>query len=665
NEAAKEVEQLREAIEYHNHRYYVINDPVISDAEYDRIFKRLQTLEDEFADLDSPDSSTKKVGTAPVDELKKVKHTAVMLSLNSAQEESEIKDFDDFIKRETNEKDVKYVLEPKFDGLSVEVVYENGNFKYGATRGDGEEGEDISENLKTIGSLQLRLRKKNKIPELLAVRGEVLMSKDGFQKLNKERVERGKEPFANPRNAAAGVVRQLDSKNVADKPLEIYFYEILETDGNVDDFRSHWKILNEFPDWGLKVNDLIKETDSFEEIQDYRNNLSAKREDLDYEIDGVVIKVENLGLRKKLGTRQRSPRWAMAWKFPPRKEVTILKDIVVQVGRTGMLTPVALLEPVNVGGVTVSRATLHNEEEVQKKDVRVGDKVRVIRAGDVIPEISERVKERGAKRGKKFSMPDECPVCGTDVRKEGAYYFCPNGLSCEAQVVGHIIHYASRDAMNIEHLGDKIVRQLVERGMVKSLGDLYSLKKDDLKKLEGFADKSAEKLHDAIEKSKQARMNKFLYALGIRHVGEHIASVLAREFKDLDSIQKADSDKLQEIPEIGPEIADSIVNFFKEKENRKIINELQNAGVKIKNVNQQKKSKLEGLTFVFTGELQNYTRDEAEDLVESMGGRATSSVSGNTDYLVAGEGPGSKLDYAKEQGANIIDEQKFEKIVKG
>ncbi len=442
--ARGEVESLREAIDHHNYLYYVKSDPKIADAAYDRLFRRLLELEEAFPELQSPTSPTRRVGAAPVSELRKVRHTAPLLSLNSVLDETEAEDFDDFIRRNADGKPVHYVLEPKFDGFSVEVVYRDGLFAYGATRGDGTTGEDISENLKTIGPLALRLQRPagEKPPAFLAVRGEVIMSKKSFLKLNKEKVERGEAPFANPRNAAAGTMRQLDPKKVAAMPLDIFFYDILRVEGR--EFASHWEELEQLPAWGLKTDAHSRRAETFEEVKRYRDKLGEERESLDYEIDGIVVKLDDLRLRDELGMRERSPRWAMAWKFPPKKEVTTLEDIVVQVGRTGILTPVALLSPVDVGGVTVSRATLHNEDEVLKKDLRVGDKVRIARAGDVIPEVIERIPEPCGKRGRPFAMPKTCPVCGTAVLREGAYYFCPAGLSCRAQLIGHILHYASR-----------------------------------------------------------------------------------------------------------------------------------------------------------------------------------------------------------------------------
>lgn len=664
-EAKEEIDALREGIEYHNYLYYVKNQPTISDFLYDKLFHRLQKLEEAFSQFRSETSPTRKVGAAPVDKLKKVEHTVPMLSLNAALSVEEAREFDRFIRRNSRDKEVQYVVEPKFDGLSVEVVYREGVFERGATRGDGWVGEDVSENLKTIGPLVLRLQnpEKEEMPSFLAVRGEVFMPKEDFQKMNKARIQRGEEPFANPRNAAAGIMRQLDSKKVADKPLSIMFYEILRIEGR--EFSSHWEELQQFPKWGLKTDSLNSRLSSFSEIERYWEKLEARRDDLEYEIDGVVIKLDNLEERSRLGTRQRSPRWALAWKFPPKEEETRLVEIVVQVGRTGMLTPVALLEPVEVGGVTVSRATLHNEDEVRKKDVRPGDKVRIARAGDVIPEVVERIEEEGRKRGKPFAIPDRCPVCGSDVFREGAYYYCPAGLSCQAQLVGHILHYASRDAMNIEGLGEKIVRQMVARGMVSEIADLYRLSKEDIKGLEGFADKSAQNLTEAIQGAKKARLDRFLYALGIRHVGQHVARVLAQELRTLEDLRHIDRENLEKIREIGPEIARSIVYFFAQDDNIQSLERLLNAGIRVEKMPGSKKDNpLEGKTFVFTGKLTGFSRDEAKEYVEELGGRATSSVSRETDFVVTGENPGSKREEARKLGIKILGEEEFKLMVK-
>jgi len=641
--------------------YYLENNPEISDSNFDKLFHRLEELEAKFPELKSDVSPTQKVGAPALDELTKKEHTAPLLSLKSSEKEKQIQDFIADMQKKADGDNTNFVLEPKFDGLSVEIVYEEGKFVYAATRGDGETGEDISENVKTIGSLPLHLRVSgNGIPSRLAVRGEIFMSREGFSKVNKVRVEKGEEPFANARNAAAGLVRQLDSKKVADKPLDIYFYEII--DSSEDNFESHWQMLQQFPEWGLKTSPDNKKCNSFKEVKNYYNNLQERRDDLDYEIDGMVIKLDNRKLREEIGTRQRNPRWAFAWKFPPKKEVTLLRDIVVQVGRTGILTPVALLDPVEIGGVTVSRATLHNESEVQKKDVRPGDTVRIMRAGDVIPEVAELV-EKKKKREKPFKMPQKCPVCGTEVVQEGAYTLCPAGLTCRAQLIGRVEHFASQNAMNIDKLGRKTIEQLVKKEMIKALPDLYKLEAETLEELEGFAKKSAKQLYDSIQDSKEVSLNRFLYALGIRHVGEHIARLLANEFQSFKKIKKANYEQLANIDEIGPEIAESITNFFQTKENKKMLDELESLNVKAKTSAKKSANLLQGKTIVLTGELESFTRDEAKEKIESLGGRATSSVSGNTDFVVVGKNPGSKLDNAKKENVKQIGEKEFKTLL--
>jgi len=660
DEIQEEIRALREGIEHHDYLYYVKNQPEISDATYDKLFRRLQDLEQAFPEFQSDGSPTRRVGAEPVSEMRKVRHTAPMLSLNAVYDENEVRNFVDFVRRSVAGEDYILVMEPKFDGVSVEVVYEYGAFQRGATRGDGETGEDVSENMKTVRAMPLRLR--DGAPRLLAVRGEVFMVQEGFHQLNKRRVERGEEPFSNPRNATAGLLRQLDSRAVVGWPLDIRFYDILTIEGaNVS---SHLEALEQFQRWGLKTDPHNSSCSSLEEIKRGYQKLMDQREDLEYEIDGLVIKLDSYQQRSRLGTRQRSPRWALAWKFPPKKEVTVVADIIVQVGRTGMLTPVALLQPVEVGGVTISRATLHNEDEVRRKDIRVGDKVRVARAGDVIPEVVERVEERGRKRGQPFSMPGKCPVCGTKVAREGAYYFCPAGLSCSAQLLGGIVHYASREALNIEGLREKTAAQLVEKGLIKDLADLYRLSVDDLLDLEGFAQKSAAQFHKAIQSSRKTRLDRFIYALGIRHVGQHMAQVLARSFRTLDALRNAGRDRLEQIPEAGPETAASVREFFDQEENQRVLDRLLDAGVEIEEMPQRRgELPFEDKTFVFTGELEKHTRSEAKQLVESLGGHAASSISSQTDFVVVGRNPGSKLDEARRHGVKTLDEEAFDQLI--
>jgi DNA ligase (NAD+) len=662
-EARDEIDALREGIEYHDYLYYVKDRPEISDETYDKLFRRLQELEGAFPQFDSENSPTRRVGGAPMAGLQKVEHAAPMLSLNAVYDEKEVKSFDGMIRREMGLSRPVYTAEPKFDGLSVELVYEDGTFTRGTTRGDGVIGEDISRNIRTIGAVPLHLRGgRQETPSFLAVRGEVFMRKDDFQKLNKKRIERGEEPFANPRNAAAGSVRQLDPGKVAGIPLDIVFYDILDVRDS--SFDSQWAMLQQLPKWGLKTDPHNRKCSNLQQMEKYHADLAKTRDKLDYEIDGIVIKLDDFELREKLGTRQRSPRWALAWKFEPRQEITTLKEIVVQVGRTGVLTPVALLDPINVGGVTVSRATLHNEDEIRRKDVRPGDKVRIVRAGDVIPEVVERIGEPKGRRGKPFSMPKNCPACGTPVHREGAHYYCPNSLSCPGQLVARITHYASRDAMDIAGLGRGTVKELVDRGMVRTLADLYRLSTGDLKQIEGFADKSARQLHDAIQRSKEVRVDRFLYALGVPRVGPHAVRALARHFRTVQALEKAGLEELAAVEDVGYETARRLHSFLRQKENRDVLHELYRAGLQVRGMpSREGAGLLEGKTFVFTGELADHTRREAERLVESMGGRVASSVSGETDFVVAGDRPGSKLNGAGDRGVKVIDEKRFEKLV--
>lgn len=658
--AAEEARLLAEAIHEHNRRYYIDSAPLLEDSDYDRLFRRLQELEEAHPELVTDSSPTQRVGAEPVSELAKIEHTSPMLSLNSAAEEQGIADFDRFIRRELGIEPV-YVLEPKIDGLSVELVYDEGRFSYGATRGDGRTGEDISRNLKTIPAVPLELRRADGLPGHLAVRGEVYMSKAGFVRLNEERAERGEPTFANPRNAASGTLRQLDPKNTAGKPLDIFFYDILESSGV--DAATHLETLALFPKWGFKTNPENARAESVEDIAAYHRQLSERRDELDYEIDGIVIKLDSYEYRRRLGTRNRSPRWAMAWKFPPKKEVSVVRDIVVQVGRTGILTPVANLEPVSIGGVTVSRATLHNEDEVLRKDVRIGDTVRVIRAGDVIPEVSEVVDTAREGRGERFAMPAECPVCGTPVERLGAYHICPNGLGCRAQLVGRAIHFCSRDGMDIESLGEKNVELLIEKGLVRDVADLYYLSKEDFLSLPGFAEKSAQNAVDAIERTKTRPLDRFIYALGIRHVGSHVATVLARAFRSVEALASATEEQLTEIGDIGPETAASIARFFTTEEAKATLRRMFEAGLHPTPPAEPAGTSLEGKSFVITGTLGSMGRKDAAGKIEAMGGRVSSSVSAKTDYLVCGEDPGSKLDQAQKHGTTVLDEEAFLKLL--
>jgi DNA ligase (NAD+) len=659
----KRVEKLREEIEYHNYRYYVLDQPEISDAQYDRLMKELEKLEEQHPELRSPNSPTQRVGAHPLEEFEIVRHTIPMLSLANAFDESEAKDFDKRVKKflGTSE-DIEYVTEPKLDGLAVELVYERGRFLVGSTRGDGINGENITQNLRTIRTVPLQLiQKEISVPERLEVRGEAIMQVEKFKELNRKREEKGEPPFANPRNAAAGSIRQLDPKITAERPLEIYFYGLGEVIGWT--FKNQWEILKTLPKWGLRTNPHVRKCKNIDEVLDYYHEMNEKRETLPYEIDGIVIKVNRFDLQARLGEIARSPRWALAFKFQPKQETTKIIEIRPQVGRTGALTPVAVMEPVKVGGVEVSRATLHNQDEIDRLDVRIGDTVIIQRAGDVIPEVVQVITSKRTGTEKKFRMPSKCPVCGAEVVKEEAIHRCI-GLDCPAQLKGRIKHFASKRAMDIEGLGVKLIDQLVNKVLVKDVADIYYISKQELIELERMADKSAQNIIDAIEKSKTKPLSKFLYALGIRHVGETTAEDLARNFPHLDDFFHLSEEDLMQVEGIGPEVAASVFQFFRDKKNKESIERLRKAGVKVVEPKGKEKEKLAGKTFVFTGALKSFQRDEARNLVESMGGMTAPSVSKKVDYVVVGEDPGSKFDKAKELGIKTLTEEEFKKMIR-
>jgi len=658
----KKVEKLREEIEYHNHLYYVLDQPEISDAQYDRLMRELEQLEAEYPELRSPNSPTQRVGAPPLESFEIVRHTLPMLSLANAFDETEARDFDKRVKKFLGSSaDITYVAEPKLDGLAVELVYERGQFVVGSTRGDGVNGENITQNLRTIKTIPLQLiRKEIPAPERFEVRGEVIIQLKKFKELNRKREEMEEPLFANPRNAAAGSVRQLDSKITAERPLEIYCYGVGEVRGRT--FKTHSEILQTFPKWGLRTNPNIQRCQNIDEVLEYYHKMNEKRETLPYEIDGIVIKVDRLDLQTRLGEISRSPRWALAFKFQPKQETTKILDIIVQVGRTGALTPVAVMEPVKVGGVEVSRATLHNQDEIDKKDVRVGDTVVIQRAGDVIPEVVQVITSKRKGTEKKFRIPSKCPVCGAEVIKDEAIHRCI-GLDCPAQLKGRIKHFASKRAMDIEGLGVKLIDQLVNKGLVKDVADIYYINKQELIELERMADKSAQNIIDAIEKSKTKPLSKFLYALGIRHVGETTAEDLACHFLRLDDLFHLSEEDLMEVEGIGPEVAASVIQFFRDKKNKESIELLKKAGVKVIEPKIKEKGKLTGKTFLFTGTLKTFGRDEVRNLVESMGGMTVSSVSKKVDFVVVGEDPGSKSDKAKELGIKILTEEEFKKMI--
>ena len=651
--AREQAALLREAIRFHDHRYYVENDPVIGDRVYDLLFTRLEALEDAFG-IQTEDSPTRRVGGEPLDELETVDHVAPMLSIDSSGEADEVRAFDERVRKAVGA--VEYVCEPKFDGLSLEVVYEDGEYVRATTRGDGYRGDDVTENVRTIPSVPSHLRRE--FPDFLAVRGEVYMPRDAFREHNRERVEDGEDPFANPRNAAAGTLRQLDPAVTASRPLDCFFYNVLDASTT---FESHVDEHRTLETWGLKGNDRTELVADIEGAIDYRDALMDEREALNYEIDGVVIKVNDRAKCDELGSTSRAPRWAFAYKFPARTEVTTVTDIIVQVGRTGRLTPVALLEPVDVGGVTVSRASLHNQDEIAGMGVGVGDRVRIKRAGDVIPYVSE-VVENGSEGH--FRMPEQCPVCESAVEFEGPIAFCTGGLGCPAQLRRAVEHYASRGGLDIEGLGPERVDQLIDAGLIEdSVADLYRIEAADLVELEGWGETSAGNLVRELEGSKSPALPTFLAALGIPSVGWTTARELAAHFGSLDAVIDADEDDLEAVDDIGPTVAGHIREFFDSERNLRVIERLRDAGVEPEATDRESGDELEGLTFVFTGSLAGYTREEAQELVTRHGATATGSVSGNTDYLVAGEGAGSKLDDAGTHGVPVLDEEEFEELL--
>ncbi len=655
---------LKDEIRRHDYLYYVKDRPEISDSQYDRLFRELLDLEQAHPELVTPDSPTQRVGAPPLESLIKVPHEQPMLSLDSIIDQEEVQAFDQRMKRELETPAVEYSAEPKFDGLSVELVYDHGMFTRGATRGDGTTGEDVTVNLRTIRSLPLQLQAQSGFPDHLVVRGEVYMRLDDFQALNRRITERGDDAFANPRNAASGSLRQLDSTITATRPLVVTCYEIMALSTPAP--LTHWEELEQLARWGIPVPTHGRLCASIDDVMAFHRETESIRDRLLYEIDGVVVKVNRRDWQHRLGMKSRSPRWALAYKFTPRKEITVVQDIVVSVGRTGTLTPVALLKPVEVGGVTISRATLHNADEVARKDIRIGDTVKVERAGDVIPAIAERVPIPDEQRSAPFLMPDHCPICGSNVGREGAYFYCTGQLVCGAQLKGAIEHFASKRALNIEGLGKKTVAQLVDEGLVRSLADLYRLTNADLVRLEGFADRSATALMESIAGSTAVSLDRFLMGLGIRQVGQHIAKVLAREFTSLEEIMAADRERLLQVREIGPEISDSLVAYWSEPRNREAIVQLQTLGLQIAPGmarGDRMESPLTGKTFVFTGGLDYFTRDEAQRAVETVGARVASSVSKKTSYVVAGRDPGSKLDQARTLGVPILTEQEFAALI--
>ncbi|HPN73673.1 MAG TPA: NAD-dependent DNA ligase LigA [Candidatus Marinimicrobia bacterium] len=659
----EKAKELRRQIETANYNYYVLDNPTISDAEYDRLMRELEQLEAAYPELRTPDSPTQRVGAQPLDEFKTVTHRVPMLSLDNAMDEGEIRDFAIRVQKSLPGETVQFVCEPKIDGLAVELVYENGVFISGSTRGDGITGEDITQNLLTIRSIPLRLMPNLPIPTLLEVRGEVYMDKADFQRLNEQQLKEGKPLFANPRNSAAGSVRQLDPQITAKRPLKIFCYGLGSLEGYF--FQTHHEFLEALLKWGFRVNPLIEIAKEVEALIAYYHKIESIRDSMPYDIDGVVYKVDSLAQQAKLGIKSRSPRWAIAGKFKAQQEVTQIIDIEASVGRTGAITPVAHLKPVQIGGVTVSHATLHNQDEIDRKDIRIGDWVVVQRAGDVIPQVVKVITERRTGNEKRYSIPANCPVCGTPVVREEdeAKHRCPN-INCPAQIKASIEHFASKRAMNIEGLGEKLIEQLVDSGLIKNVADIYSLRKEQLLTLERMGEKSAQNLLDAIAASQNVSLARFIYALGIRNVGEHMAKVLAKAFGSLERLSQASEEELMAIEGVGPIVARSVRNFFNAESNRQTIEKLLSSGIRISSEQDYKqKEEIAGKTFVFTGTLTNFTREEAQALVEKYGGKSASSVSKKTDYVVVGENAGSKAETARQLGVKILNEAEFLELI--
>jgi len=663
---SNKINDLRSELNDHNYRYYALDDPVISDAEYDRLLRELQSLEDSHPDLIADDSPTQRVGAPPLDGFGNIRHRIPMQSLANAMDTEEILAFHDRLIRKLGEEQaIEYIAEPKLDGLAVELVYEKGKFVNGSTRGDGTTGEDITQNLKTIRAIPLALRvEAQSVPTLLEVRGEVFIRKDDFLKLNIQQEANDKPVFANPRNAAAGSLRQLDSRITATRPLSIFCYQAGMVEGMT--FETHSEFLTALQNWGFPVNPEIKILNGIEEAVAFHSDLESRRNTLPYEIDGSVFKVNNYDLQEKLGSRSRSPRWAIAGKFKAQQETTVIENIILSVGRTGAVTPVAKLVPVKVGGVVVSNVTLHNQDEIDRKDIRVGDTVLIQRAGDVIPQVVKIILEKRPANSSPFKMINTCPECDHDIyRPEGEVVARCQNLSCPAQVKRRIEHFVSKNAMDIDGVGEKLIDQLVEKNLVKSVDDLFRLSVDQLSDLERMAEKSADNTISALNNSKSTTFHRFVHALGIRNVGEHVAKVLGKAFGgNMEDFMKTNVEDLEAIVEVGPIVAETIVKFWADENNVNIVNNCFNLGIVLEPVNNETEQIFAGKTFVFTGSLESITRKEGKEIIESRGGRAAGSVSAKTDYVVAGKNAGSKLMKAEELGISVLIESEFLDLVK-
>tara|TARA_B110000467_G_scaffold9944_1_gene8551 strand:+ start:3965 stop:5968 length:2004 start_codon:yes stop_codon:yes gene_type:complete len=660
------IKKLRDQLNDHNYRYYVMNQPIISDSEYDIIMRELERLENKNKNLITPDSPTQRVGAPPLKEFGTITHHEPMLSLANAMNKEELKAFYNRLKKSLEtQTDLELIGEPKLDGLGVELVYENSFFVYGSTRGDGITGENITQNLKTIKSIPLRLRSNIKpAPSLLEVRGEVFINKDGFKKLNALREKENLPAFANPRNAAAGSLRQLDSKITADRPLSIYCYEVSRVLGA--SFNTHLEFLSALKDWGFPVNPEIKLIKKSENMVRYHENLESIRNNLAYDIDGSVFKINQIKERNTLGIRSRSPRWAIAGKFKAQQVTTRVLGIIASIGRTGAITPVAQLEPVNVGGVNVTNATLHNQDEVDRKDVRIGDTVILQRAGDVIPEVVKVILEKREKQSARYLLPEECPSCNQNIyRPKGEVVARCKNLSCPAQIKGRIIHFISKAALNIDGFGEKLVGQLVEENIIQTVDDIFKLTFKKLEDLDRMAEKSANNILIAIDNAKKTTFARFIYALGIRNVGYHLSKVLENAFKgNIDNFRKSSVEKLESIDEVGPIVAQTIIKFWEESSNVQMVESCLSLGVELSPISSLIADKLRGKVFIFTGTLTQLNRNQAKELVEVNGGSTSNSMSKKIDFLVAGPGAGSKLKKAKDLTIAILTEQQFLDMIK-
>ncbi len=657
-QASQKIQKLRKEIKYHEKKYYVDNDPQISDYEFDTLVKELEKLENQFPELITPESPTQRVGEQPLEGFASVEHRTPMLSLDNCYSKEELREYEERIKKIIPTKKIDYVSELKIDGLGISIIYQDGKYLQAVTRGDGFRGDDVTPNVKTIRSLPLVIDN----PQKIEVRGEIYLPFKSFREINQEREKKGEPLFANPRNAASGSLRLLDPKEVASRQLDVVLYSIFIED---EERPSQWENLNALKKLGFKINPNSRSCADLDEAISFYKEWYERRDSLDYDVDGVVIKVNSTEQQRLLGSTTKFPRWSISYKFPARQATTKIKDIIIQVGRTGALTPVAVLEPVRLSGITISSSTLHNQDEIKRKDIRVGDTVLIERSGDVIPKVVSVMKVRGTKREVTFSFPSECPECHSKAfRPEGeAISRCMNP-SCPARLKGSLLHFASRRAMNIEGLGESLVDQLLEKNLVKKIPDLYSLKYEDLVELERMGPKSSENLLDEIEKTKKRDVTRLIYAIGIRYVGERTAQALANHFMSLNAIAKASEEELTQIEDVGPKVAESVVFFFKQPENKELVSRLKEAGLNfsLKTVEREAERPLDGQNFVLTGALSSLSREETKEMIEKMGGTVTSSVSRNTHYVIVGESPGSKLQKAQKLGVPTLDEKEFLKL---